>query len=296
MSAGFSLEILGSRVRIGAADRTLLAGITRCFDSGALRPYAAAAELSVEVEARPSERQPGETLIWRTEPSCELDPQGVIDPCGPLDLVQCLLRWAIARSTEWHAFHAGAVSRRGRGVLVLGPPAAGKSTLCVALAQRGFSLLSDEVSALDRRLCRLEGAPRALVLRPDVLGPLGLRTAERGNRGVFAASDLGIERSAWARPIAVVRPRYSAGSSPARIRRVSAAEAVMSLFESSYSLTRWKVRGFDWILRAARQLPTYEVVYSDCHAAAASIEGQLDWVDSSAEREGSADACVGVAP
>lgn len=41
-------------------------------------------------------------------------------------------------------FHAGSVSLRGKGAMVVGPKGAGKSTLVLALAARGHALMGDE--------------------------------------------------------------------------------------------------------------------------------------------------------
>ncbi|MBA3531288.1 MAG: hypothetical protein H0T73_05125 [Ardenticatenales bacterium] len=69
------------------------------------------------------------------------------------------------------ALHAGAVMRNGRALLLVGSSGAGKSSLCYACLQRGFSLLSEDVVyvALSPAL-RLWGNPHALHLLPDSPG------------------------------------------------------------------------------------------------------------------------------
>jgi hypothetical protein len=76
-------------------------------------------------------------------------------------------------SPEVLTFHAALVSRRGRGVLVLGPNEAGKSTLACQLWCLGFSLLGDDVTVVDPDTCEARSAPRRVSLRTasrDLLG------------------------------------------------------------------------------------------------------------------------------
>jgi hypothetical protein len=65
--------------------------------------------------------------------------------------------------------HCACVSKNQDGILLAGPSRSGKSTLALALAQNGFSLLSD-----DRTFCSLDngevavwGLPTRLKLRPE---------------------------------------------------------------------------------------------------------------------------------
>jgi hypothetical protein len=61
--------------------------------------------------------------------------------------------------------HAGSVGIRGRGVLLVGPKGAGKTTLSLALAARGHDLLGDEIAGV--RIGSLELVPvrRSLAVR-----------------------------------------------------------------------------------------------------------------------------------
>lgn len=74
-------------------------------------------------------------------------------------------------SARYSCVHASAVSREGRGVLLNGPSRSGKSTIALACARRGFSIVSDDVVYLtggSDSLCAW-GRPWQLRLLPDSL-------------------------------------------------------------------------------------------------------------------------------
>ncbi len=83
-----------------------------------------------------------------------------------------LLKAALRRIRSHLLLHAGALERRGRGVLLAGGSGAGKSTLAVELVRRGFRLLSDDVAAIRLRDGVVEPFPRSLGLVPPG-GPRG---------------------------------------------------------------------------------------------------------------------------
>lgn len=65
-------------------------------------------------------------------------------------LLEWGLNWTIASSChQWLTIHAACLERGGRAVVLPAPPGSGKSTLCAALALRGWRLLSDELTLLD---------------------------------------------------------------------------------------------------------------------------------------------------
>jgi hypothetical protein len=68
-------------------------------------------------------------------------------------------------------FHAGSVSLRGAGALVVGPKGAGKSTLVLALAARGHALLGDE------HACYLPATGELLSFRR----PVGIKPGPRAS-------------------------------------------------------------------------------------------------------------------
>lgn len=95
----------------------------------------------------------------------------------PLVMLQPVLNAAL-HLLSVPCLHASAVSVRGRAALFLGPSGAGKSTTAAALARQGYTLLSDDVAALDQRgradgVWVQPGYPR-LRLSPDTARSLGL--------------------------------------------------------------------------------------------------------------------------
>jgi len=64
--------------------------------------------------------------------------------------------------------HAGCVARNGRGVMLCGEPGAGKSCLAYSCVKRGWTLISDDFSALlrDPRSNTVIGRPQRLRFRP----------------------------------------------------------------------------------------------------------------------------------
>lgn len=66
------------------------------------------------------------------------------------------------------AVHAAAIAMNGRALLVPGPSGAGKSSLCVAAAEAGATILSDEYALIDIGTATVTGWQRPVrIRRPD---------------------------------------------------------------------------------------------------------------------------------
>ena len=60
------------------------------------------------------------------------------------------LNWCVAsHGHQFLVIHAAVIERHGVAVLMPAPPGSGKSTLCAALVQSGWRLLSDELGLYD---------------------------------------------------------------------------------------------------------------------------------------------------
>jgi hypothetical protein len=90
-----------------------------------------------------------------------LDPELARTQAFPL-----IFREALDRIDSSIVLHAAAVERDGAALLLGGPSESGKTTLTLALLARGFRLLSDDFSPLDRATGLVRPFPKALGIRP----------------------------------------------------------------------------------------------------------------------------------
>lgn len=81
-------------------------------------------------------------------------------------LLEWGMNWCIANQVRHQLiYHAAAVERGGQALLLTGPPGSGKSTLCAALANRGWRLLSDETTLVDLETGMVSGPGRPVSLK-----------------------------------------------------------------------------------------------------------------------------------
>lgn len=85
--------------------------------------------------------------------------------------------------------HAGAVAHAGRAWLLAGPSGAGKTTLTLALLERGFPLLSDDFAPLELSSGLVHPFPKSLGVREGPGYEAAARLAERHGRAALHASD-----------------------------------------------------------------------------------------------------------
>lgn len=98
-------------------------------------------------------------------------------PFKPLPRAQALpmlewgMNWVIANNAhQYLILHAASVEKNGRAAILPGPPGSGKSTLCAALVNRGWRLLSDELTLIDPVDGSLLALARPINLKNDSIG------------------------------------------------------------------------------------------------------------------------------
>src|SRR5262249_43143585 len=84
--------------------------------------------------------------------------------------------------------HASCASRRGAGVLLVGPPGSGKSDLLLRLLARGFDLVSDDRTEIEDGIARAASSLAGLL---EVRGLGGVRLPHVGSTRLALVAQMG---------------------------------------------------------------------------------------------------------
>lgn len=110
------------------------------------------------------------TVVYRLEVGALYRDGDQLQVEDPHDLVprfeMDLYEQVIARAAPGWLLHAAAIEIDGRALVLCGPSGAGKTTLTLALASRGFRLLTEEVVWIDQA-GMVRGLPRPLHVPED---------------------------------------------------------------------------------------------------------------------------------
>ena len=156
---------------------------------------------------------------------------------------------AIASRPNRLTVHAGAVSVRGRAILLPGPSGAGKTTLTAALLSVGCDYLTDEAVSIDLETLEVEPYAKPLSLDADACEALGLEVDEWAARRVVPPSYLRrLATPAPAKAAVIVFPRFEPGAR-ARMKPLGRAEALVELANNSFNFVD---HGGEWLGGLAR--------------------------------------------
>lgn len=148
-----TLSIAGVRVVI-RADAGLLAALATRWSQVPAPSPSEARGLEIAYEVAPAAQD--EVVVRRDGvelyTACPLDARQFLE----LDVYR-----EVAHATPSTALHAAALARGGRAALLVGASGAGKSSLALALAGRGWAYMGDEHAFLDDALA-VSGLPRAV--------------------------------------------------------------------------------------------------------------------------------------
>ena len=92
-----------------------------------------------------------------------IDEQSLKTHPSPLSFtLQRVVKTIFSEITDYVVLHAGVLEKDGRALMLFGPPGVGKSTLTLALLERGFRFLSDDFCPIKRGTGRVHPFPRSV--------------------------------------------------------------------------------------------------------------------------------------
>lgn len=191
------------------------------------------------------------------------------------------LNWCITNHChQYLVLHAAVVERDGLALILPAPPGSGKSTLCAGLVHRGWRLLSDELTVLERPALQVLPVPRPVSLKnasidvirrfaPQARFSAVVHDTNKGSVCHFRPPLSAVERAdeparlAW-----IVLPRWQAGSASV-LTPLPRARALMQLVENAFNYNVHGAQGFEALAALADRCDAYEFIYSDLEDAAA---------------------------
>lgn len=223
-------------------------------------------------------REPREQRPW----AIYRDGRRLVRGAVPATILEFMLwdvsRTAIASAHGYFAVHAAAASWRGSGIVMPGPPEAGKSTLVAGLTRAGFAYLTDEAALIDPQTAMLHPFPRSLWLERTsveaVFGP-NAEPLRWGTGRQFHVRPADLRPRAIGRPCPiryVVAPSYEAGARTA-LEPMSRAEAVTTLAGQAFQLGQFGGEGIRLLGRVVEAADCYRVLVGDLdHAVRLVLE------------------------
>jgi HprK-related kinase A len=220
------------------------------------------------------------------KPQVRFDLDG-LEPFEPLPLAHAypMLEWALnwcisTRAHAWLMIHAAVIERDGMAVVLPAPPGSGKSTLCAALVNRGWRLLSDELALFRPGDARLVPVPRPVslknrsieVIREFVPGAVFSPAVSNTTKGTVAhlkAPAGSVARAGeTARPAWIVFPKYEAGAATS-LTPIPRARAFFRVAENAFNYSHMGARGFQTLAEVIDGCASYDFRYSNLDEAIA---------------------------
>jgi len=193
------------------------------------------------------------------------------------------LNWCVAQHA--HRFlmlHAAVAERAGWTVILPGAPGAGKSTLCAALVNRGWRLLSDEFALVSLDDGRLTPLVRPVSLKNEsvdvirrfapgvVIGPVARDTAKGTVAHMKAPADSIARAEETALPAWIVLPRYRPDA-PLALEPHPRAETFMFLAQNAFNYHVLGSRGFEALADLTDRCSCHTLTYASLDEAVATL-------------------------
>lgn len=195
----------------------------------------------------------------------------------PLDqafpMFEWIMNWCVSHHAHGYLIIHAAVLQRGNAAVILpAPPGSGKSTLCAALASRGWRLLSDELTLIRPSDLALVPLARPVSLKnasidvlrsyaPDALFGPAVHGTTKGTIAHMRAPGASIAAAAEpARATHVVFPKYEADAPPL-LTPLPKARLFTGMVDNAFNYPVLGAQGFDALGRLVEDCSGYSFSY-----------------------------------
>jgi HprK-related kinase A len=210
----------------------------------------------------------------------------------PAGQALAVLEWGLnlAIAMRFHGFlmlHSGVMERGGRAVLFPAWPGFGKTTLCAALAHRGWRLFSDEFGLVRPGGTVVTPIPRPMPLKNQSIqvirdfapgaefGPV-IPNTRKGTIAHMKPPTESVRRAHETAPVAwIVFPRWIAGA-PLSLEEVSRTEGFMQLATNAFNYELLGEAGFETVRGLVDSARCLQLVYSNLDEAVAALSDIAD--------------------